>query len=125
MTQRTVRRKLVSVIGTLLVRRPIRINERHSIYSVIYFLCPDIDLHDMISAHGRVLDEKNRTSLQILYSLRQGKENESANPVQFPKQEDLNTFTLLSQDPDSNFEVRFTTGRTTSAERIVKSSNRR
>ena len=59
----------------------------------------------MIGVHSRVLDEKNRTSLQILYSLRQGKENESNNPVQFPKQEDLNTFTLLAQDPDSNFEV--------------------
>lgn len=69
------------------------------------FLCVDVDLHDMMSAHGRVLDEKNRTNLQILYSLRQGKENESTNPVQFPKQEDLNTFTLMAQDPDSNFEV--------------------
>lgn len=65
----------------------------------------DVDLDDMIGVHSRALDEKNRTSLQILYSLRQGKENESANPVQFPKQEDLNTFTLLAQDPDSNFEV--------------------
>lgn len=59
----------------------------------------------MVGVHNRVLDEKNRTSLQILYSLRQGRENESANPVQFPKQEDLNTFTLMAQDPDSNFEV--------------------
>jgi hypothetical protein len=73
---------------------------------MFFFFCADVDLHDMIGVHSRVLDEKNRTSLQILYSLRQGKENESANPVQFPKQEDLNTFTLLAQDPDSNFEVR-------------------
>ncbi|KAL6959059.1 hypothetical protein U1Q18_048140, partial [Sarracenia purpurea var. burkii] len=58
----------------------------------------------MVDVHNRAMDEKNRTSLQILYSLRQGKENESANPVQLPKQEDLNTFTLLAQDPDSNFE---------------------
>ncbi len=64
-----------------------------------------MDLHHLVGVHNRVMDEKNRTSLQILYSLRQGKENEATNPVQFPKQEDLNTFTLLAQDPDSNLEV--------------------
>ncbi|XP_065223057.1 uncharacterized protein LOC135847454 isoform X2 [Planococcus citri] len=65
----------------------------------------DVDSHLMVGVHNRTMDEKNRTGLQILYSLRQGKENESANPVQLPKPEDLNTFTLLAQDPDSNFEV--------------------
>lgn len=65
-----------------------------------------MELHHLVDLHNRMMDEKNRTGLQILYSLRQGKENESNNPVQFPKQEDLNTFTLLAQDADSNFEVR-------------------
>lgn len=69
------------------------------------FLAVDVDVHQLVGVHSRALDEKNRTALQVLYSLRQGKENEASNPVQFPKQEDLNTFTLLAQDPDSNFEV--------------------
>lgn len=71
----------------------------------------DVDVHQLVGVHSRALDEKNRTGLQVLYSLRQGKENEASNPVQFPKQEDLNTFTLLAQDPDSNFEVQVSENR--------------
>jgi len=64
----------------------------------------DVDDDYFLNMHNETMDLKNKTSLQVLYSLRQG-EDASCKSVQLPKQQDLNTFTLLAQDPDSNFEV--------------------